>query len=468
MPAPIPDLTRDFRAYLDEIAAILNKTCAASLSEIADALISAKERGATVFTAGNGGSSATASHMSNDLVKGCRVHGREGFKTVCLSDSSAILTCLANDFSYEDAYQIYLKTLAKRGDVLVVFSGSGNSPNVVKAAEYAKSIGMTVIGFLGRDGGKMLPLCDHALVAPTDCMEQIEDIHMVAEHALATVIHKTLEDRWGMEIIYPPAPGRKFSFALFDFDGTLSLIREGWQQIMIPYFCEELAKTPGGQKESPEEINRVVTEFVDRLTGKQTIYQCIALAEEIEKRGGTPEDPMVYKTEYLRRLMEKIKDRREGLADGTIAPEDMLVRGSYALLQALKDAGITLYLASGTDQPQVREEAALLGLDKYFGEHIYGALDEHVTSCTKELVIKRLMKENGLSGEELLSFGDGFVEIELVYNIGGYPVAVATDEKRRKGIDEWKRQRLIKAGAGAVIPDFEEAQKIVDYLLQKN
>ncbi len=174
---------------------------------------------------------------------------------------------------------------------------------------------------------------------------------------------------------------------------------------------------------------------------------------------------MAYKTEYLRRLMEKIKDRREGLANGSIDPESLLVRGTVPLLEALKRAGVTLYLASGTDQPQVREEAALLGLDKYFDGNIYGALDEHVTSCTKELVIKRLLAENNLDGTELLSFGDGFVEIELVSNLGGYPVAVATDESRKMGIDQWKRDRLVKAGAGTVIPDFECAERLVNFIL---
>ncbi|MDD6262744.1 MAG: SIS domain-containing protein [Clostridiales bacterium] len=460
------DFTPEVRSYLDEVSGIVGRTDEKAIASIAEILLAAWKNGNTVFTAGNGGSSATASHMVNDLTKGCAVLGRNGFKAVCLSDSSAVVTCLANDFCYEDAFKIELKTLASKGDVLCVFTGSGNSENIVRACEYARSAGITVVGFLGRDGGKTLPLCDAALVAPTDCMEQIEDIHMVAEHALATVLRERLKDVWGLEVIFPPR-GHDFKFALFDFDGTLSLIREGWQKIMIPYFCEELSATPEGCKEDPADIEKCVTEFVDMLTGKQTIYQCMALADEINKRGGKAEDPMVYKNEYIRRLMEKIKDRREGLADGTIAPEELLVRGSVPLLEGLLNAGIRLYCASGTDQPQVREEAALLGLDKYFGENIYGALDEHATACTKELVIKRLLAENNLDGSELLSFGDGFVEIELVSRIGGYPIAVATDESRKFGIDGWKRDRLVGAGAGAVIPDFEEADKIVSFIVNK-
>jgi phosphoglycolate phosphatase-like HAD superfamily hydrolase len=368
------------------------------------------------------------------------------------------VTCLANDFSYEEAYAIQLKTLGKKGDALVVYSGSGNSENVLAAARYANEAGICVIGFLGRDGGEMKKLCDLYIIAPTESMESLEDAHMAYEHALTVVMVDALKDMWGVEIIKLPQKNRVFRSALFDFDGTLSLIREGWQQIMIPYFCELLEACPqkGG------DIEGCVVDFVDRLTGKQTIFQCMQAAEEIKKRGGLPKEPMVYKAEYLRRLHEKIKDRKAGLKDGAIAPEEMLVPGSVGLLEKLKKAGLSLYCASGTDNGAVWEEAKLLGLDKYFGENIYGALDEHATDCTKELVIRRILGENSITGEELVSFGDGYVEIELIANIGGYSVAVATDEKRKKGIDGWKRSRLTSAGASAVIPDFTEAGKIMD------
>jgi phosphoglycolate phosphatase-like HAD superfamily hydrolase len=291
-------------------------------------------------------------------------------------------------------------------------------------------------------------------------MEMLEDAHMAYEHALTVVMVETLKDMWGMEIIKLPQKDRVFKSALFDFDGTLSLIREGWQQIMIPYFCELLQACP----DNSGDLEYCVTDFVDRLTGKQTIFQCIQVGEEIKKRGGVADDPMVYKNEYLRRLHEKIKDRKAGLKDGSILPEELVVPGSYSLLENLKAAGLSLYCASGTDNDAVWEEAKLLGLDKYFGEDIYGALDEHATDCTKEIVIKRILSENKITGEELISFGDGYVEIELIANIGGYSVAVATDEQRKIGINEWKRNRLTQAGASAVIPDFTEAGKIMDLI----
>jgi len=259
------NLEKNFSDYLNDTAEVIKKSDMKALSDIANKLIETKQKGGMVFTAGNGGSSATASHMVNDLTKGCRVHGREGFKAMCLSDSSTLVTCLANDFSYEEAYMIELKTLGKKGDVLVVYTGSGNSPNVVRAAEYAQEAGICVIGFLGRDGGKMKNLCDLYIIAPTPSMESLEDAHMAYEHALTVVMVNTLTDMWGMEIIKLPQKNRVFKSVLFDFDGTLSLIREGWQQIMIPYFCELLEACPDKSKSG--DIEECVTDFVDKLTG---------------------------------------------------------------------------------------------------------------------------------------------------------------------------------------------------------
>lgn len=268
---------------------------------------------------------------------------------------------------------------------------------------------------------------------------------------------------WSLEIVRP-RPKKEYKLALFDFDGTLSLIREGWQKVMIPYFCEELKNTPDGKNEDDKEIEAVVTEFVDALTGKQTIYQCIALTEEINRRGGVAYDAMAYKNEYLRRLMLKIASRRTGLENGSIKPDDLLVRGAREFIEALRERGIMVFCASGTDQPEVRREAELLGLAPLFDGHIYGALDEHATSCTKELVINRILTEYSISGSDILSFGDGFVEIELVSKIGGYPVAVATDEAAGCGIDARKRKRLLDAGALAVIPDFGNIPELMKLL----
>jgi len=454
-----------FFEYFTRISSALSATDMQKLANIADKIISSKNK--KIFTAGNGGSAATASHFCNDLLKGCRVHGRTGFTPMCLSDSTAILTCLANDFSYEDAYKISLETYAKPGDLLIVFSGSGNSPNILSVAQRAREMGVFVIGFSGRDGGKMKDLCDICLIAPTQSMEELEDLHLCYCHALVSVIREKLTDIWGMEIVNYPhhfrndAENKRFRYALFDFDGTVSLLREGWREIMIPYFVEVISSA--APTENLADIEKLVAHFVDHLTGKQTIFQCIQLDEEVQKRGGAAVDPHVYKAEYLRRLMENINSRHAALKAGA-NPDKYLVPGAIDFLQKLRDGGVKIYLASGTDEVDVKAEAELLGVAHYFDGGIYGAKDS-IKDCSKELVIQQILQENNISGTELVSFGDGYIEVQLVKDIGGYAVAVATDEARQMGINEWKRTRLLSANADIVVPDFVGAGELYEFLI---
>ena len=266
---------------------------------------------------------------------------------------------------------------------------------------------------------------------------------------------------WNIEEIRPPANKGGFKFAIFDFDGTLSLLRQGWQEIMVPYFTEVVMAV--AQNEDKAKIAAEVREFVDILTGKQTIYQCIRLAEAVQKRGGTPLDPYEYKAEYLRRLMAQIQGRIDALRSGKDCPVQHLVPGSEEFLKMLRNQGISIYLASGTDEESVVDEAMLLGLTQYFDGGIYGAKDSTM-DCAKEVVIRQIFDENGIDPSQLMVFGDGYVEIQLVKEIGGYAVAVATDEEKREGIDPWKRERLLSANADAVVPDFSEAEKLITFL----
>lgn len=264
-----------------------------------------------------------------------------------------------------------------------------------------------------------------------------------------------------IEIVNPHLPRGRFRSVLFDFDGTLSLIREGWPQVMIPMMVEVLQQT--GTSETPEQLARVVEDYVMRLNGRQTIYQMMQLAEEVRQRGGQPLEPLQYKHEYHNRLMARIHNRLEALAARTAQPADWTVPGSYELLDHLKHRGMTLYLASGTDLKYVRHEAELLGLAPYFGEHIYGALDDY-QNFSKKMIIERILRDHGLRGEELLGFGDGFVEIEEIKRVGGVAVAVASDEVTRRGVNQWKRKRLIQAGADVVIPDYRCRELLLDFL----
>lgn len=263
-----------------------------------------------------------------------------------------------------------------------------------------------------------------------------------------------------LEIITPKKANRT-RVVLFDFDGTLSLIRAGWVEVMVPMMVEELVACNSG--ESEEDITNVVREFVGRLTGKQTIYQMIALAEEVTKRGGTPKDPLVYKKRYLDLLQEKIKDRIHALESGNVDPDTYAVPGSRALLEGLKERGFKMYLASGTDQDYMRHETDLLQFTTYFDGGVFGALDDY-KSFSKKILIERIIRNAEFEGEQFLGFGDGYVEIENVHQVGGVTVGVATDEPDCAKVDEWKRDRLVKVGADYIVPHYKQHDAIFDAL----
>jgi phosphoglycolate phosphatase-like HAD superfamily hydrolase len=264
-----------------------------------------------------------------------------------------------------------------------------------------------------------------------------------------------------IEIVNPSLPRGRFRSVLFDFDGTLSLIREGWPQVMIPMMVEVLQET--GTSESEAELSEKVCDFVMRLNGKQTIYQMMQLADEVRVRGGDPLPPLSYKHRYHDLLMQRIQHRLDALAARGARPDDWLVPGSIALLENLKRRGVALFLASGTDLKYVRHEAELLGVTPYFGTHIYGALDNY-ENFSKKMIVEQILRDHHLEGPELLGFGDGFVEIEEIKRAGGVAVAVASDEVERRGINAWKRDRLVRAGADLVIPEYRKQERLLQYL----
>jgi len=465
-----------FTEYMKRTGQTLNRTPFDKLIAASDIFMRAREGGRWIFTAGNGGSSATASHFVNDFMKGLSLPGKKRFRVMSLNDCTPLLTAWSNDRCYEEAFYQQLINYADPEDVLAIYSGSGNSPNVVKAAEYAKSINMKVVAFTGGSGGSIDRYCDVNCVAPTDVMEEIEDAHMVWEHAIISGLRLLIESEpsevtrrhveWGIEVISDFTGRGGFKSALFDFDGTISLIRQGWQDIMKPYFFSLLKETPGAKDESDESLMNCVHEFVDVNTGKQTIYQCISLAEEIKKRSGKPEEPVIYKNEYQRRLLENVRHRIDGLESGKYSPEDFAVPGSLEFLESLHNRGLILYLASGTDEEYALNEARLLNVEKYFQGGVYGAKEDY-KKFSKEMVVKKIISQNDLNGAELIGFGDGFVEIENVKAAGGFAVGVATNEKERSGVDEWKRNRLIQARADVIIPDFSRPGELIKYIFKE-
>ncbi len=269
---------------------------------------------------------------------------------------------------------------------------------------------------------------------------------------------RSLPSAWG-----PPRE------VLFDFDGTLSLIREGWTEILVQYALEVLGTTK--TNETVEQLEAIVREFLMRQTGKPTRFQLIELAAAVRERGAEPLSPEVYEAEYQRRLAERVGRRRDALRSGKTSPESLLVPGTIELLEQLQGYGVKLYLASGTEESAVLEEAKLLGLPRFFGEHIYGA-DGVLPDFSKAKVIHEvILRQDTLDGRGLLGFGDGFVEIQDITAAGGVAIAVASDEQRMietpelpSRINAWKRSRLVEAGACRVIPDYRGIGDYIDSL----
>ncbi len=254
----------------------------------------------------------------------------------------------------------------------------------------------------------------------------------------------------------------KVRHAVLDFDGTISLIRDGWQNVMVPMMIDVLMETP--TNESRKQLESTVVKFVDQLTGKQTIYQMIQLCEEIQKRGGTAKDPLDYKDMYNDRLLPIVNDRITKLENQEITSNDLRVPMSLEFLQKLTAYDIKCYLASGTDIEFVKHEAKLLGVAEYFDGGIFGALREF-SKFSKEMVIKKILADFDLNGSELLIVGDGYVEIQNAKSVNAIAVGVVTKENNIYDMNANKHQRLIRAGADIIIPDFREADQLLSYLL---
>jgi phosphoglycolate phosphatase-like HAD superfamily hydrolase len=264
-----------------------------------------------------------------------------------------------------------------------------------------------------------------------------------------------------IEVVRQGVSAGRAKVAVFDFDGTLSLIRAGWVDVMVPMMVEILVELDTGEKE--DDLRARVESFVARLTGEQTIYQMIELARQVEQRGGQPRAALDYKRRYHDLLMQKIRHRREELRQGRVPPERYLVPGSRAILESLRGRGLNLYCASGTDETYTLEEARLLDIAQYFEGRIYGARDDY-QNFSKEILIRRLISSQECRGHELLGFGDGYVEIKNVKDAGGVAVGVASDEPECRVVSQWKRSRLVEVGADFIVPNFLAREQLLEVL----
>ncbi|OQA01155.1 MAG: Bifunctional protein HldE [Planctomycetes bacterium ADurb.Bin412] len=343
---------------------------------------------------------------------------------------------------------------------LCVALAAGVKP--VEAAEFANYAAAVTVQKLFQtgtaSGEEILEVCENA-----DFIHQpelAEDIRQ-ARYLAGTEI----------ELCHPAetlALGR-IKHAIFDHDGTISSLRQGWEQIMEPVMVKAIL---GSRYQTADETlyHRVVSrvrEYINQSTGIQTILQMEALADMVREFGLVPaaeiRDAFGYKKIYNDALMEMVNHRLRKLQNHQLDLSDYILKGAVEFLQVLQERGVRLYLASGTDYADVAHEAKVLGYAGLFDGGIYGAM-EHQRHCTKKMVMEKIIQENHLSGPELAVFGDGPVEIRQACRRDGIAVGIASDEIRRHGLNQEKRTRLIKAGAQLIIPDFSQGRLLADFL----
>ena len=258
--------------------------------------------------------------------------------------------------------------------------------------------------------------------------------------------------------------------AIFDHDGTISTLREGWELIMAPMMIKAIL---GDNYLEANEIlfQRVksrVDDFIDKTTGIQTLVQMKGLIDLIREFGFVPEDRILdefgYKQIYNDELLIMVRQREKKLSRNELALEDFTLKNAVPFLQKLYDSGIKLYLASGTDDEDVKNEARILGYDYLFEGRIYGAVGD-ITKEAKKIVLDRILDSIGESAfGTVITFGDGPVEIRETRKRGGITIGLASNELRRYGLNEKKRTRLIKAGADIIVPDFSQSPQLLSLL----
>lgn len=168
--------------YLKDVGRLLAELPVAAIREVVDLLLEAYRNDRRLILLGNGGSAATASHLVADFQKMVYLESGRPFRAMACTDSMPLVTAWANDTDYANVFAEQVRTWAEPGDVVLAISGSGNSPNVLKAVEAAREQGATTIGLSGFEGGRLAGMVDHSIVVPCDNMQRIEDVHMVLGH----------------------------------------------------------------------------------------------------------------------------------------------------------------------------------------------------------------------------------------------------------------------------------------------
>jgi phosphoglycolate phosphatase len=267
-----------------------------------------------------------------------------------------------------------------------------------------------------------------------------------------------------VEIVNPSVRRGPFRAVLFDFDGTLSLIREGWTRVMVEMMIERLRQQNLAREPEPA-LWHHLEQLILSQNGNPTIRQMEVFVEEIIRRGGKPADSREYLQEYLAKLMEMVRGRWQALETGKADAAEWVVPRVHSILGNLQSRQLHLFVASGTEYDHVAHEARLLRVEEFFPTGINAPKNNDPT-FRKANVIARVLSELGIRGEELLGFGDGVMETVEVKRVGGVAVGVASSE-HGSGlgiVNATKRYTLIEAGADIIIPDYAHQAELICWL----
>jgi rfaE bifunctional protein kinase chain/domain len=351
--------------------------------------------------------------------------------------------------------------------------GAGDSYLAGAASALAAGYSMEIAAEIGSyvAGVTVQKLYQTGTASPEEIINIGSDPDFVYSPELAEDIrHARYLNNSEIEIINEWEQPLNIKHAIFDHDGTISTLREGWEHIMQPMMMKAIL---GKQFQLADEalyhkVYSRVVDFIDKTTGIQTLVQMKVLVQLVKEFGLVPSDQILdefgYKEIYNEELLRMVKVREVKLSRGELSLEDFTLKNAVLLLEKLYRAGVKLYLASGTDEEDVKNEARILGYDYLFEGGIYGAVGD-VTKEVKKIVLDRILDTIGDSGNgQVATFGDGPVEIRETRKRGGLTIGIASNELKRHSLNESKRSRLIKAGADIIIPDFSQLPKLLQLL----
>jgi len=253
---------------------------------------------------------------------------------------------------------------------------------------------------------------------------------------------------------FRPRPGLRH--AVMDWDGTISLLRGGWVDVMVDIAIDDLASL------SREMVHAEML----ALNGRPSIHQMARIVELVTTGGGQARTSDDYQALYVQRITDVIARRVQDLRAGG-APTTLLVPGVGALLGGLAEANVGLTVVSGTPHPELLEEAVLLNVGHYFDDRFHGPLDTADRDFTKRAAIHSIVDLHNLDGESLVAIGDGPIEMRETKALGGLAIGVASDESKpgSRRFDDFKRRQLFECGADIVVPDYQDAVALLHLIL---